>query len=76
MIKTVGYLSYSARILLKEYSLYSVSYTHLDVYKRQDPGESRFYLSLEDDLLRLFGSDRLMAMFEAMGCLLYTSRCV
>ena len=32
-----------------------------------DPGESRFYLSLEDDLLRLFGSDRLMAMFEAMG---------
>ena len=35
--------------------------------RQGDPGESRFYLSLEDDLLRLFGSDRLMAMFEAMG---------
>ena len=35
--------------------------------RQGDPGESMFYLSLEDDLLRLFGSDRLMAMFEAMG---------
>ena len=35
--------------------------------RQGDPGESRFYLSLEDDLLRLFGSERLMAMFEAMG---------
>ena len=35
--------------------------------RQGDPGESRFYLSLEDDLLRLFGSDRLMAMFEDMG---------
>ena len=35
--------------------------------RQGDPGESRFYLSLEDDLLRLFGSDRLMSMFEAMG---------
>ena len=35
--------------------------------RQGDPGESRFYLSLEDDLLRLFGSDRLMAMFEAIG---------
>ena len=35
--------------------------------RQGDPGESRFYLSLEDDLLRLFGSERLMHMFEAMG---------
>ena len=35
--------------------------------RQGDPGESRFYLSLEDDLLRLFGSE---------SCLLYTSRCV
>ena len=35
--------------------------------RQRDPGESRFYLSLEDDLLRLFGSERLMHMFEAMG---------
>ena len=39
----------------------------IDNQLRGDPGESRFYLSLEDDLLRLFGSDRLMHMFEAMG---------
>ena len=32
-----------------------------------DPGESRFYISLEDDLMRLFGSERLMKMFEALG---------
>ena len=37
-------------------------------YGRQgDPGESRFYLSLEDDLMRLFGSDKLMSMFNALG---------
>ena len=32
-----------------------------------DPGESRFYLSLEDDLLRLFGSEKLMSVFNALG---------
>ena len=86
--------------------LIPVSYTHLDVYKRQDiklddaarkagglkiigterhesrridnqlrgragrqgdPGESRFYISLEDDLMRLFGSERLMSVFNALG---------
>ena len=31
-----------------------------------DPGESRFYISLEDDLLRLFGSEKLMGLFDAM----------
>lgn len=35
--------------------------------RQGDPGESRFYLSLEDDLLRLFGSEKLMSIFEAMG---------
>ena len=35
--------------------------------RQGDPGESRFYLSLEDDLMRLFGSERLMKMFEALG---------
>ena len=35
--------------------------------RQGDPGESRFYLSLEDDLMRLFGSERLMKMFEAIG---------
>ena len=35
--------------------------------RQGDPGESRFYLSLEDDLMRLFGSERLMNMFNAMG---------
>lgn len=35
--------------------------------RQGDPGESRFYLSLEDDLMRLFGSERLMNMFEALG---------
>ena len=32
-----------------------------------DPGESRFYISLEDDLMRLFGSERLMQVFETLG---------
>ena len=35
--------------------------------RQGDPGESRFYLSLEDDLLRLFGSENLMHMFERLG---------
>ena len=35
--------------------------------RQGDPGESRFYLSLEDDLLRLFGADNLMSMFEKLG---------
>ncbi len=35
--------------------------------RQGDPGESRFYISLEDDLLRLFGSERLMTMFNALG---------
>ena len=35
--------------------------------RQGDPGESRFYLSLEDDLLRLFGSERLMEIFNALG---------
>ena len=35
--------------------------------RQGDPGESRFYISLEDELMRLFGSDRLIAMFNALG---------
>ena len=35
--------------------------------RQGDPGESRFYISLEDDLMRLFGSDRMIAMFNALG---------
>ena len=35
--------------------------------RQGDPGESRFYLPLEDDLMRLFGSDKLMSMFNALG---------
>ncbi len=35
--------------------------------RQGDPGESRFYISLEDDLMRLFGSDRLMNMFNSLG---------
>ena len=35
--------------------------------RQGDPGESQFYISLEDDLMRLFGSDRMMAIFNAMG---------
>ena len=35
--------------------------------RQGDPGESRFYISLEDDLMRLFGSERLMGMFNALG---------
>ena len=35
--------------------------------RQGDPGESKFYISLEDDLMRLFGSERLMAAFNALG---------
>lgn len=35
--------------------------------RQGDPGESRFYISLEDDLMRLFGSERLMTVFNALG---------
>ncbi len=35
--------------------------------RQGDPGESKFYISLEDDLMRLFGSERMMAMFNALG---------
>ena len=34
--------------------------------RQGDPGESRFYISLEDDLMRLFASDKLMSMFNAL----------
>ena len=47
--------------LLFTTTIMAVSYTHLD------PGESRFYISLEDDLLRLFGSEKLMGVFNALG---------
>ena len=35
--------------------------------RQGDPGESKFYISLQDDLMRLFGSERLIGMFNAMG---------
>ena len=35
--------------------------------RQGDPGESQFYISLEDDLMRLFGSERLMGIFETLG---------
>ena len=35
--------------------------------RQGDPGESRFYISLEDDLMRLFGSERLMSVFNTLG---------
>ena len=35
--------------------------------RQGDPGESRFYLSLEDDLMRLFGSDRIAGLIDRMG---------
>ena len=35
--------------------------------RQGDPGESKFYISLEDDLMRLFGSDRLMEVFNTLG---------
>ena len=35
--------------------------------RQGDPGESRFYISLEDDLMRLFGSEKLMGVFNTLG---------
>ncbi len=35
--------------------------------RQGDPGESRFYISLEDDLMRLFGSERMMGIFNSLG---------
>ncbi len=35
--------------------------------RQGDPGESKFYISLQDDLMRLFGSERLIGMFNALG---------
>ena len=35
--------------------------------RQGDPGQSRFYISLEDDLMRLFGSERLMNIFNSLG---------
>jgi len=35
--------------------------------RQGDPGESRFFISLEDDLMRLFGSEKLMTMFNTLG---------
>ena len=35
--------------------------------RQGDPGESRFYISLEDDLMRLFGSEKLMGIFKSLG---------
>ena len=36
--------------------------------RQGDPGESRFYISLEDDLMRLFGSESLMKHVRSTGC--------
>ncbi len=35
--------------------------------RQGDPGESKFFLSLEDDLMRLFGSERMMGIYKALG---------
>ena len=35
--------------------------------RQGDPGESQFFISLEDDLMRLFGSEKLMSMFNTLG---------
>lgn len=35
--------------------------------RQGDPGESKFYISLDDELMRLFGSERLISMFNALG---------
>ena len=35
--------------------------------RQGDPGESRFYISLEDDLMRLFGGDRMLSMFNSLN---------
>ena len=40
--------------------------------RQGDPGESQFYLSLEDDLMKLFGSDRVKTVMEKLGTVSYT----
>ena len=35
--------------------------------RQGDPGASRFFLSLQDDLMRIFGSDRMSGMLQKMG---------
>ena len=35
--------------------------------RQGDPGESRFYIALEDDLMRLFGSEKMMGIFRSLG---------
>ena len=35
--------------------------------RQGDPGESKFFISLEDDLMRLFGSERMMSVFKTLG---------
>ena len=35
--------------------------------RQGDPGETRFYLSMQDDIMRLFGSERIMNMMETLG---------
>lgn len=35
--------------------------------RQGDPGESKFYISLEDDLMRLFGSEKLLSLFNSLG---------
>lgn len=37
------------------------------VYRQGDPGESSFYISLEDDLMRLFGPERIQNMMDTLG---------
>ena len=41
--------------------------TYLFSGRQGDPGQSKFYLSLEDDLMRLFGSERVMSMYSALN---------
>ena len=44
-----------------------IKHNVLNSGRQGDPGESRFYISLEDDLMRLFGSERLMDVFTKLG---------
>ena len=41
--------------------------------RQGDPGSSQFFVSLEDDLMRLFSSERIIRVMDRLGCLLYTS---
>ena len=67
------------RVFASPYAAISVSYTHLDVYKRQEPGRTRelIFFSLKDkeenERLRIVD---LPGYGYAKACLLYTSRCV